>query len=192
MTVPDCPEHGRLVLDLALGRLDDASATEAESIRERCPVCRAWWRAELDGEAAEVVDRAVVEALGSLELPRRTRRFGWAAAAAAVVMALGVGAIWRAEQPREVAPTAPERVAVIRSFDFEDAAAVAPLIRSEQLPVAVPVQVEPEAAQPAVVAEATAEATATLPVEAAEPAVDEPLSADGFETGDLSGWDPQA
>ena len=30
MIAPSCPEHERLVLDLALGRLDDGSAVEAE------------------------------------------------------------------------------------------------------------------------------------------------------------------
>jgi hypothetical protein len=182
MISPSCPDHERLVLDLALGRLDDQEALRAEDVRDTCPVCRAWWQAAVEGEVAEVVDKAVAAVFSDLELPERRRSPRWLAAAAIVVMALGVGALWIAQRGTTADPVAVSRTASIRTLDFEVPAAVVEFSRVE-----VP-DPEPEAvAQPAVdgaggeqirVAEAALETTP------------EPLFAASFETGDLGHWVP--
>ncbi len=193
MYAPDCPDHGRLVLDLALGRLDDAGAAEAESVRDRCLVCHAWWRAELDGEVAAVVDGAVADALGRVELPRPSRRTGWMAAAATVVMTLGVASLWLAQRPADTDATVPERTAAISTLGFEDPIEVASLMQSEvasEPDRATDESPSPTRHQPTRLVAATA---ADPPAAAAgdEASAGEVLSADSFETGDLSGWDPR-
>jgi hypothetical protein len=90
MDSPRCPEHGRMVLDLARGKLDDGDAVRAEEIRRACSVCSGWWRAHLEGEAALVVDSAVSEAWTRVSPPLRRRLRPWLAAAAAAAFALTV------------------------------------------------------------------------------------------------------
>ena len=107
MHSPNCPDHGRLVLDLAMGRLEDAAALEAESASTSCPVCRGWWLERFEGGPAGVVDEAVAATFSNLQLPARRRGYGWMAAAAAVVMTFGVGTIWMLQgtTPTEETPT---------------------------------------------------------------------------------------
>lgn len=129
MISPNCPEHARLVLDLALGRLDDGSAAEAEVARETCPVCRIWWRAELGGEDMAQVDDVVASVFNDLELPDRRRGHGWLALAAAAVMALGATTLWLVQSPTtqspgSVEPVIVERMAAIGSMDFEAPSAI--------------------------------------------------------------------
>ena len=95
MRIPTCPEHGRLVLDLALGRLDDQAAAEAESVRTSCPECAAWWRAELEGELAHRFDHSIETAFESFS-PARRRRPAWMPVAAAAALAVGGGLLWYA------------------------------------------------------------------------------------------------
>ena len=197
MYAPDCHDHGRLVLDLALGKLDETAAARAESVRTQCPVCRAWWREQLEGDAADLVDAAVAAALASVELPRQKHRLVWLAAAAALVMAIGTGGLWMAHHPGDSTPPVTADAGVIRSLSFEDPAEVAPLIHSEA-PAETPAQprvVEPAPAstEPTKIAAASnvpSDRSAPTAVEAAP--TDQPLSADGFESGDLSAWDPHA
>lgn len=87
---PACPEHDRLVLELARGRLDGDRATAAERVRRECPACRSWWQDFLAGEQAAVVDSAVAEAFAGFEAPRRSHPQRWLAAAA-VFFALVLG-----------------------------------------------------------------------------------------------------
>jgi hypothetical protein len=93
MKFPDCPDHGRRVLDLAQGRLDDASAAEAERILESCPRCGEWWSETLEGDAALTVDAAVDHAFASFQPPRRRIPI-WMPAAAALLLMVGAGLIW--------------------------------------------------------------------------------------------------
>jgi hypothetical protein len=93
MKAPACPEHERLVLDLAQGRLDDAAAAEADAVRTGCPVCSAWWREELEGDLAATLDTAVEQAFDQFT-PARRRIPAWMPAAAAAVVAVGAGVLW--------------------------------------------------------------------------------------------------
>ena len=94
MRAPDCPDHGRLVLDLALGRLDDRSAVDAEAVRLSCPSCAAWWRSELEATAAVAVDEAVRSAFAAFQPPARSRVARWLPVAAALALAAGAGVLW--------------------------------------------------------------------------------------------------
>ncbi len=93
MRIPNCPDHGREVLDLALGRLDDRAAVEAESVRATCPVCSAWWQEELEGDVAHRLDHSIESAFESF-LPARQRRSVWMPVAAAAALAVGSGLVW--------------------------------------------------------------------------------------------------
>jgi hypothetical protein len=94
MRAPDCHDHGRLVLELALGRLEDNEADRAEAVRCHCPTCSEWWATTFDCEQAAAVHNQVSDVFRSLELPRRSRFHPWwAAAAAAAVVACVVG-LW--------------------------------------------------------------------------------------------------
>ena len=176
MNSPNCPDHGRLLLDLALGRLDDAAAFEAESISESCPVCREWWREQFGSDAADVVDEAVASTFSDLQLPARRRGYGWMAAAAAVVMTLGVGTIWVSQDTGPVDEVAAPRVASIQTITFEPSDATADFALIEA-PDSEPAPVEPPAVQ-------------EPPVEVVMDRPSGALFAGGFESGDLGTWVP--
>jgi hypothetical protein len=97
MNPPDCPDHGRLVLELAFGRLDDVHAAEAESVRSSCPVCSAWWNDVFSGGEAATIDAAVSTAFESFE-PARPRSPVWLAAAAAAIT-IGGAVVWYTMSP---------------------------------------------------------------------------------------------
>ena len=187
MNSPNCPDHGRLVLDLALGRLDDVAAFEAETISESCPVCREWWREQFCGDVAAVVDEAVAVTFSDLQLPRRRRGYGWMAAAAAVVMTLGVGTIWVSQGTGSLAEVEAPRMASIQTITFEPSDATAEFVLIEA-PDPEPVLVEGSAVlEPLVEEILIADAAPT------EVVVDRPsdaLFAGGFESGDLGAWVP--
>ena len=90
MTARICPEHEDLMRELACGLLDDARAARAEGLRVECSHCASWWKETFAGEAFDQVDNAVVAAFASLNRPAR-RRYGWLAAAAALVLTIGIG-----------------------------------------------------------------------------------------------------
>ena len=187
MNSPNCPDHARLVLDLALGRLDDAAAIEAEGISESCPVCREWWQEQFDSDAAAVVDEAVAATFSDLQLPALRRGYGWMAAAAAAVMTLGVGALWMSQGATNLDEVAAPRVASIRTITFEPSEATAEFVLVE-----VP-DPEPEAVERQTVRKPLAEEMLLAEAAPAEVVVDRSsgaLFAGGFETGDFGGWIP--
>lgn len=116
MTAVNCPEHGNLMRDLARGVLDDERALTAEAVRSECGHCGRWWCEAFACEAYERVDRALAESIADFAPPAR-RRPGWLAVAAAVVLAIGVGAtsmLWRGER------TSPGLAdGVVSTWDFE-------------------------------------------------------------------------
>lgn len=120
MRTPDCPTHGCLVLDLALGRLEDEAAAEAEDARASCPVCSAWWRTELEGEPAARLDPVLESTFAAFEPPARQRVARWLPAAAAATLAAGAGLLWYQSQNAAVQPivsqTAPTAV-TLENFD---------------------------------------------------------------------------
>jgi len=161
--IPTCVEHGRSVLDLALGLLDDDRAATAEHALTECPACRSWWREQLEGESA--VDDAVAEAFAGfqaprqiVEAPRRSYRQPWLAAAA--VAAACVAGFWALEEQSAVEPAATARAAAEEIFveDFES--------------------------DPEVIVVAGQEVSG-------EPRAEE-LFASGFESGDAAGWSPES
>jgi hypothetical protein len=111
MHAPDCPNHGRLVHDLALGRLDERSAIEAESVRLSCPSCAGWWRSELEAVAAVAVDEAVGSVFAAFQAPARSRVARWLPVAAAAALAAGAGVLWyqhgAVQAPGSTTPTGP-------------------------------------------------------------------------------------
>jgi len=123
MKAPTCPHHGDLVLDLARGRLNDTDAAVADSKRETCSHCAAWWIATFSVEATAELDAAVQQAFDAFQ-PIARRRRGWLAAAAAAVLAVGVGTtmmLWRGgETSPVVAVQAPDAETVLTTWDFED------------------------------------------------------------------------
>jgi hypothetical protein len=117
MTLSRCPEHGNLMLDLARGRLDDEQSLKAEAVREDCPTCARWWQETFNGDAFDVVDGAVADAISDFDPPAR-RRYRWLAVAAAAVLAVGVGAssmMWRNAQVSPAYAGDP-----VSSWDFEN------------------------------------------------------------------------
>lgn len=188
MYSPNCPDHGRLVLDLALGRLDDDASATAERIGESCPVCRQWWREQFDGDAAAVVDEAVAAIFSDLQLPSRRRGYGWVAAAAAVVMTLGAGAIWMSQGTTNLGEEmAAPRVASIGTITFEPSGATAEYVLVEA-PDPEPAPVERLVGQePPVAKILTAE---IAPVENVADPSSGALFAGGFETGSIGDWVP--
>ena len=94
MRAPTCPDHGRLVLNLALGRLDDRSAAEAEAVRLSCPSCAGWWRSELEAAAAVAVDQAVGSVFAAFQPAARSRATRWLPVAAAAALAAGAALLW--------------------------------------------------------------------------------------------------
>jgi hypothetical protein len=86
--------------EFARGCLDDERSLRAETVREECADCARWWNEAFSGEAYDAVDGAVAEAISSFVPPAR-RRYRWLAAAAALVLAVGIGAtslLWREAQ----------------------------------------------------------------------------------------------
>jgi len=185
MISPNCPDHGRLVLDLALGRLDDEAAGKAESVRESCPVCRAWWHEHFESDAAQAVDDVVAVTFSDLQLPARRRSHRLMAAAAAVVMAFGVGTLWVSLNSPTVDEEIPARTVSIRTFDFEVPEAVSEFAMIE-VPDPDPAPIAHPAVQPVVPQNTVIAAGAPVAVEESSA----PLFAGGFETGDLSAWVP--
>ncbi|MBD3872909.1 MAG: hypothetical protein IFK91_08345 [Acidobacteria bacterium] len=122
MTVSNCPEHGNLVQELACGRLDDRRAMEAEAVRGDCAVCAQWWSDTFGEESVAELDAAVAEVFQSYVAPKR-RRFGWLAAAAAAVLAVGLGTTTLLWHDAEIAPSGPASVstagAALSTWDFE-------------------------------------------------------------------------
>ena len=92
-----CPEHGELVRQLALGRLDDAASAEAEAVVEECEHCAAWWQRETS--PSDAVRAAVCDGLAELELPRHRRVLPYAVAAAAAAVLVGGGLLLRSPEP---------------------------------------------------------------------------------------------
>jgi hypothetical protein len=114
--VSNCPEHSDLMSDLARGRLDDQRSLRVETVREECADCARWWNEAFSGEAYDAVDGAVAEAISSFVPPAR-HRYRWLAAAAALVLAVGVATtsmLWRDAQP---SPTISSDV--VSTWDFE-------------------------------------------------------------------------
>jgi hypothetical protein len=112
----DCPDHGHLVPDLALGRLDDQGAEKAESARKNCAVCSSWWDETFSNSAVAAIDAEVWDVFRAFEPPRRRRR-GWLAAAAAAVLVIGAGSaslLWR-DAPATVLPKDDQ----VSAWDFE-------------------------------------------------------------------------
>jgi len=148
MKAPNCPHHGDLVLDLARGRLNDADAAVADSERESCPHCAAWWNASFSVEATAELDAAVAGAFADFSTIADRRR-GWLAAAAAAVLAVGVGTtmmVWRGgETSPVVAVQAPAAETVLSTWDFEDGT-LAPAVAA----AAVPTNGDPAGADEAV------------------------------------------
>ena len=122
MTARICPHHGDLVRELALGRLDDVQAGQAEVFRAECEECTAWWDETFAGDAFAEVDFAVADAFSNFSAPVR-RNYGWLAAAAALVLAIGLGSttmLWRngdTEYSKAATPT--PNGAVLTVMDFE-------------------------------------------------------------------------
>ena len=116
MTVSSCPEHGDLMRELARGCFDDERSLGAETVREECVDCASWWNEAFSGEVYDAVDGAVAEVISSFVPPAR-RRYRWLAAAAALVLAIGIGAtsmLWRDAQ------TSPAYASdVVSTWDFE-------------------------------------------------------------------------
>ena len=111
MRAPNCPDHGRLVLDLALGRLDDRSAAEAEAVRVSCPSCAGWWRSELEAATFVAVDLAVGSVFAAFQPPARSRVTRWLPVAAAAALAAGAGVLWyqhgAVQSPGSTTPAGP-------------------------------------------------------------------------------------
>ncbi len=123
MTARICPEHDDLMREMACGLLDDSRAARAEVLRAECGDCRSWWEETFAGEDFARVDDAVAEAIANFNQPAR-RRYGWLAAAAALVMAIGIGStslLWR-ETGTEMSRTATPvpAGAVLTVMDFEN------------------------------------------------------------------------
>lgn len=118
MRAPHCPNHGRLVLDLALGRLEDGPAAAAEEVRASCPICSAWWRAELEGPAATELDTVLQSTIAEFMPPARRRVARWLPVAAAATLAAAAGLFWhqhRAQPP--VLTHADQKAVTVESFD---------------------------------------------------------------------------
>jgi hypothetical protein len=123
MTVPNCPDHGELVLELARGRLDDQESVRAEQARVECDHCSLWWSRTFGDDSLSVLDAAVDEVFSSWAPPARRRR-AWLAAAAAAVLAIGLGTTMVVWRDGEVSPagarTASKSGDVVSVMDFEN------------------------------------------------------------------------
>jgi hypothetical protein len=116
MTVSNCPEHGDLMRELARGCFDDERSLSSETVREECADCARWWNKTFSGEAYDEVEGAVTESIANFVPPAR-RRYRWLAAAAALVLAVGIGAtsmLWRDAQTSPVISSD-----VVSTWNFE-------------------------------------------------------------------------
>lgn len=118
MRVPTCPTHGRLVLDLALGRLADDAAAEAENVRSVCTSCATWWREELEGPEAAELEHVLSASFASFVPPARRRMPRWMSVAAAATLAVGAGLVWyqHRSDPQMLTKVQPTAVSVA-TFD---------------------------------------------------------------------------
>jgi len=133
MRPPTCTDHGRLALDLALGRLDDAGARRAEDALESCPACGVWWQEAFGGGRTAELDAAVAAGFEAAELPRRRSGALWVAAAAAAVVVTAASLTLLpgpAPQPHGTPTASVQAVGgedgVLAVMNFEPAVAAAP------------------------------------------------------------------
>ena len=118
MRAPHCPNHGRLVLDLALGRLEDGPAADAEHVRASCPVCSAWWRTELEGPATTALDTVLRSSIAAFQPPARRRVARWLPVAAAASLAAAAGLLWNQHRVQPPMLThADQGTVTVESFD---------------------------------------------------------------------------
>ena len=165
MRLPNCPNHGRQMLDLAQGRLDDRAAAEAEEVRVSCPVCSAWWDSELEGDLAASLDAAVAAGLKEFR-PVRRRLSAWMPAAAAALLVVGAVAIWFGGH--DVAITEPALTALV-SESFDNDVNGDGVVDTSDLGLTVHIVGNPDPDS--------------------RPASDgEVIFADGLDSGDLSRW----
>jgi hypothetical protein len=169
VTMPTCPDHGRLLRDLALGRLDDRDAAHAEQVLASCSACRAWWRDNLEGEPAAAVEREVAQVFATFQAPVRHRVSPWLAAAAALFIVIGGLLVIQTLGP--IAP--PADVTASSSQQLPLAAASGEVLFADGLESGEVKGWIIEAGQPAA-QEAAADTGA--------------LFVNGLESGDLSGW----
>jgi hypothetical protein len=140
MKVPNCSEHGNLVLELARGRLQDREAVRAEQVRVGCDHCAGWWNQTFGADSLSALDAAVEEALSSWTPPAR-RRHAWLAVAAAAVLAIGLGSTTlmvrdgRISPAGATSPSAPGELVSV--MDFEDPSAAKSMVADGVTPEAV-------------------------------------------------------
>ena len=140
LTAPDCTAHGPLILAFLRGSLSDADGLRAEKILTDCPDCQAWMDTQFSGPAFDAVDQAVASGLENAALPDRRHRFGWMAAAAAIVMV--AGGLTMMQLPDRSTPMMPDlqdqtQSTRIGSFDFEGGALHPPALQTGERPAVV-------------------------------------------------------
>ena len=90
-----CTEHGQLVAELALGRLESERAQAAEQARVDCPSCSLWWAGEFDNDETERVEMEVGKVFASFQKPAQNHLAHWSKAAAVIVLlGSGGGLFW--------------------------------------------------------------------------------------------------
>jgi hypothetical protein len=122
LTASDCTAHGPLILEFVRGNLSEADGFRAERILTDCPDCQAWIDTQFSGPAFDAVDQAVGTGLESAALSNRRHRFGWAAAAAAIVMVAGGLAMMQLPNhttPMAIDQQSQDHSGQIVTFDFE-------------------------------------------------------------------------
>lgn len=170
-----CPDHGRLVVDLALGRLDSADSERADDVSRRCPDCSSWWRREI-GDASAAVDVGVAEAFAAFVPPVASRRPVWLRLAAVAVVVLACGLGWELRHASSGSqPTSSESLIVVGQVGpipdvnrdgRQDASDILAALQAEKPSTERPVSRD----IPTVVKDGST------------------LHGDGMETGSLSGW----
>ncbi len=129
--------------------------------------------------------RRLLRAFTDLRLPERRPSRGWMAAAAAAVMALGVGALWVSQDNPVIDEVAAQRTVSIRAIDFEASSGDAGFALIEA-PDPDPAPDVPLNTRPVIIEE-TRVAAATPDVVQEN---SEPIFSGSFETGDFSEWVP--